>query len=230
MREAAPTDHKDMSSPAHPQIEVLATFIADPVLEILQYWFHEFCYESKFLPTSYGQLFPRLYEQAERFQAGDIHVLLFAVRDLIPEGDRSNLSQEAHANIVEFVNALISSTAARGGTWIVVRCLDPTANVSEATLEAFEQQASYISIQTTKLPGTLYLETSDLSERYGIDSCFDNLTDEHAHIPYTDAYYTAIGTSVFRAIRSRLGQIYKLIVTDCDGTLWGWNLWRDGTL
>ena len=221
MREVALTDHKGGSSSTHARVEVLATFVADPVLAILRYWFHEFRYEPEFLPSSYGQMFQRLFGQAEPFQAGDIHVVLFAVRDLSPEGERPNLSQQPHANVVEFVKALTSGVATRGGTWIVVRCLDPTANVSEEVLEAFERQAAYISIQTTKLAGALYLDTSDMGAMYGIDSCFDNLADEHAHIPYTDAYYTAIGTSVFRAIRSRLGQVYKLIVTDCDGTLWG---------
>jgi FkbH-like protein len=220
MKELALTSHKGGSSSTRARVEVLATFVADPVLTILRYWFHEFRYEPEFLPTSYGQMFPRLFGQAEPFQAGDIHVVLFAVRDLIPEGERPNLAQQTHTNVVEFIKALTCGVATRGGTWIVVRCLDPTTNVSEEALEAFERQAAYISIQTTKLAGALYLDTSDIGTMYGIDSCFDNLADEHAHIPYTDAYYTAIGTSVFRAIRSRLGQVYKLIVTDCDGTLW----------
>ena len=87
MREGYPTDHKGVSSSPHAQVEVLATFVADPVLAILRYWFNEFHYEAEFLPTSYGQLFPRLFGQAEPLHAGDIHVVLFAVRDLIPEKD-----------------------------------------------------------------------------------------------------------------------------------------------
>ena len=220
MREVALTDHKGGSPSTHARVEVLATFVADPVLAILRYWFHEFRYESEFLPTSYGQIFPRLFGQAEPFQAGDIHVVLFAIRDLIPEGHRANLAQETHANVVEFVKALNSGVATRGGTWIVVCCLDPTANTTEDDLKGFNQQAEYIATHAKELAQTTYLDATNLGAVYRIESFFDDLADQHAHIPYTDAYYTAIGTSVFRAIRSRLGQVYKLIVTDCDGTLW----------
>ena len=220
MSEIALTDQKGGSPPTHSRVEILATFVADPILTILRYWFHEFRYESEFLPTSYGQIFPRLFEQAGPFQAGDIHVVLFSIRDLIPEGDRANLVQETHANVVEFVKALNSGVATRGGTWIVVRCLDPKANATEDDLRGFNQQAEYIATHTNELAQTTYVDATNLGSVYRIESFFDDLADQHAHIPYTDAYYTAIGTSVFRAIRSRLGQVYKLIVTDCDGTLW----------
>ncbi|MDR4495921.1 MAG: HAD-IIIC family phosphatase [Nitrospirales bacterium] len=213
-------EYKSGSFSTDPRVEVLATFVADPVVAILRYWFHEFGYEAEFLPTSYGQLFPRLLIRNEPFQASDIHVVLFAVRDLIPQGERANVAEHIHPNVVEFVNVLTSGVATRGGIWIVVRCLDPVAHISEEALEAFNQQAEYIAAHLPTLAQTTYLDATNLGATYQIASFFDDHTDERAHIPYTDAYYTAIGTSVFRAIRSRLGQVYKLIVTDCDGTLW----------
>ncbi len=220
MRDVALTDHPSGWSSIHSKLEVLATFVADPVLENLRFWFHEFHYETEFLPTSYGQIFVRLLERTELFQAGDIHVVLFALRDLIPEGERANLTQQTHPNVIEFVKALSSGVSTRGGTWIVVRCLDPTGENTEEVLKGFNQQAEYIEAHAKELAQTLYLDATNLGSQYNIESFFDALTDQHGHIPYTDVYYTAIATSIFRAIRSRLGQVYKLIVTDCDGTLW----------
>ncbi|MEX2492295.1 MAG: HAD-IIIC family phosphatase [Nitrospirales bacterium] len=211
---------KGVSPSTCARVEILATFVADPVLAMLRYWFHEFRYEAEFLPTIYGQLFPRLFGPAEPFQASDIHVVLFAVRDLIPEAEKPHVAQETHPNVVEFLNALTSGVTTRGGTWIVVRCPDPTAHSTEEAMGVFNTQAAYIATHATTLARTTYLDATNLDATYQFTSCFDDLTDRHAHIPYTDAYYTAIGTSVFRAIRSRLGQVYKLIVTDCDGTLW----------
>ena len=220
MREVALPDHPDGLSSIHSRVEVLATFVADPILEILRYWSHEFRYETEFLPTSYGQIFVRLLESTELFQPGDIHVVLFALRDLIPEGNRAKLNQQTHANVHEFVKALSTGISTRGGTWIVVRCLDPTPENTEEVLRGFNQQAAYIEAHAKELAQTLYLDATHLGSQYHIAAFFDTLTDQHAHIPYTDVYYTAIATSIFRAIRSRLGQVYKLIVTDCDGTLW----------
>lgn len=220
MRELALTGRKGGSSSTHARVEVLATFVADPILAILRYWFHEFRYEPEFLPTSYGQLFPRLFAQGEPLHAGDIHVVLFSVRDLIPEKDRLALAQQTHANVVEFVKALTAGVKASAGTWIVVRCPDPPVNAAENAWGEFDQQAEYIAAQARELAQTTYLDATNLGTVYEIESCFDDLADQHAHLPYTDAYYAAIGTSIFRAIRSRLGQVYKLIVTDCDGTLW----------
>jgi FkbH-like protein len=223
MEEGLPKDSIGTASLSHPRVEVLATFVADPVLEILRYWFSEFHYAAEFLPTSYGQFFTRLLGGAESFQAGDIHVVLFAVRDLIPEKDRGILAKQAHANVVELVNGLTAGVTARGGTWIVLRCPDPTTKTDKDTLGEFEKQAEYIAAQSKELAGTIYLDASDLRSAFGLESCFDDLADQHAHVPYTEAYYAAIGTTIFRAIRSRLGQVYKLIVTDCDDTLWDGN-------
>ena len=220
MSEVPLPDHQGRSSSSHTRVEVLATFVADPVLTILRYWFHEFRYESEFLPTCYGDIFPRLFGTAEPFQADDIHVVLFAIRDLIPESDRGNLVQETHANVVEFAKALSSGVATKGGTWIVVRCLDPTSKTTEDDLKGFNQQAEYMATHAKGLAQTTYIDATNLGAVYRIASFFDDLADQHAHIPYSDAYYTAIGTSVFRAVRAHLGQVYKLIVTDCDGTLW----------
>lgn len=221
MRESAAHDRESVPSSPHIKVEVLSTFVADPILETLRYWFNEFEYAAELLPTYYGQLFPRLFRQDETHGSADIHVVLFAIRDLVPEKDRRDLSAETpHANIDEFVRALEVAISASSGAWIVVRCPDPPADAAGVSRE-LNQQAEHIAAETRRLARTAYIDAGDLGGIYEIESCFDEISDRHGHMPYTDAYYAAIGTLIFRAIRARLGQVYKLIVTDCDGTLWG---------
>ena len=120
-----------------------------------------------------------------------------------PEKDRTDLSANPHGNIEKFVKALTTGIGTRGGTWIVVRCPRPSRQCTPVYGGNIRATGRNYRFPIGHLNSTLYLETLDLGSDYGIDSCFDPLTDHHAHIPYTDPYYSALGTLIFRAIRSR---------------------------
>lgn len=205
----------------HARIEVLSTFVADPVVDTLRYWVARFGYEITVDPAVYGQVFQRLLQKDRRLERGDTQVVLFSVRDLVPAGDLEDLDGGAvHENIIEFIKTLRSAATAGAGARIVVRCPDPPGAGETVSDDGYARQAAHIAAQLLQLPGTRYVDASALETLYDVGARFDPVADTHAHMPYTDTYYSAIGTEVFRAVRARLGQVFKLLVADCDGTLW----------
>src|SRR5205085_3598167 len=58
----------------------------------------------------------------------------------------------------------------------------------------------------------------------------DEFADRLGHIPYTPALFAALGTMIARKIRAIRSLAYKVIVLDCDQTLWKGVCGEDGPL
>lgn len=54
----------------------------------------------------------------------------------------------------------------------------------------------------------------------GVQQILDPESERAAGVPYTDAFYLALGTAIFRRARGRVAPEIKAIAVDCDGTLW----------
>ena len=67
-----------------------------------------------------------------------------------------------------------------------------------------------------------------MADLYPVPDYYDPHGDELGHIPYTPAFYAALGTAVARKIHALRRAPYKAIVLDCDGTLWDGVCGEDG--
>jgi HAD superfamily phosphatase (TIGR01681 family) len=73
------------------------------------------------------------------------------------------------------------------------------------------------------LQGTAGVSTSSteqLVRLYPVEDYEDEYADEVGHIPYSGEMYAALGTVVSRQIMALRRRPYKVIVLDCDETLW----------
>jgi len=66
--------------------------------------------------------------------------------------------------------------------------------------------------------------------RYPVNDYYDAHSHRVGHIPYTPECYAAIGTALVRTIFSLKRNPYKVIVLDCDSTLWKGVCGEDGPL
>ena len=72
-----------------------------------------------------------------------------------------------------------------------------------------------------KLRGVHLIGAQEVAELYPVSVVDDPENDRQAHIPFTAAYWAAIGTMLARKSRTLLSAPYKVIVVDGDNTLWG---------
>ena len=61
---------------------------------------------------------------------------------------------------------------------------------------------------------------SDLNNAYNAKNIFTKQSNKLGDIPYSDKFFAQLAICVFRKISSILGYPYKVLVLDCDGTLW----------
>ena len=115
----------------------------------------------------------------------------------------------------------------------LVLCVAPRTLASgddaelKAALDAAEER---MLSDAGTIPNVHTIRSAALRERYPVKDYFDPHGHHIGHIPYTTDGYAAIGTALFRAIFSLKRKPFKVIVLDCDQTLWKGVCGEDGPL
>lgn len=76
--------------------------------------------------------------------------------------------------------------------------------------------------------GVYVLTPDDVLRRYPVRAVHDTYGEGLGHIPYTMDYFAALGTSIARLLHAVRRRPFKVIVLDCDQTLWQGICGEDG--
>ncbi|HBI21859.1 MAG TPA: hypothetical protein DDY37_04645, partial [Legionella sp.] len=75
---------------------------------------------------------------------------------------------------------------------------------------------------------TVFVSSKEIEILSNTPFIFDNLTDKYGHIPYTMEFYNVLAMCIARKYSLLTRKPYKVIVLDCDGTLWNGVVEEDG--
>ncbi|GEM_PF-453932 len=228
-------------------VAIAATFTAEPVEESLSFWLSELDIPSKIEFAPYSQVFQQLLDPNSLLSQNrnGINVILLRVEDWELDEERAGLGQHelpvaAHRR-EESVRALLTALKSRSQIsatpQLVCLCPPSGAAAADANRQAFFQQMQERLSPTEGRPRTLELDSltgthlvlpEEVATTYPVARYYDPHTDELGQIPYTPAYFTALGTLIARKIARLLAPPHKVIVLDCDGTLWKGVCGEDG--
>jgi len=170
---------------------------------------------------------------------------LFATRDATTDGMRSDserfrsaaapeqITQPAESlqrNVRDFCAALQSFTSQVSAP--LVLCFSPASPAVEADAElkaAVGHAERELLSRAGTLAGVSTIGSEALLRRYPVDEYYDIHGHQLGDIPYTPECYAAIGTALFRAIFNLKRKPFKVIVLDCDNTLWKGISGEDGS-
>jgi FkbH-like protein/FkbM family methyltransferase len=169
---------------------------------------------------------------------------LFATRDKADGGTRSESerSQTAAAtermpdlhgslqrNVSDFYTALQSFTSQMSVPLVVCFCPPSPAVEANGKLKAAiaDGERELIS-RTGTLAGVSTIGSDALLRRYPVVEYYDTHGHQLGDIPYTPECYAAIGTAILRTIFNLKRKPFKVIVLDCDNTLWNGVCGEDG--
>ncbi|GJL67148.1 MAG: hypothetical protein NPIRA05_21190 [Nitrospirales bacterium] len=132
----------------------------------------------------------------------------------------------------EFIAALRAAISPLSAPHLVMFCPPAHGWLTDMTLTSFAhmlQKVEHKIVEETQDIDNLYVvTTSQLQEIYPVREFYDPYADRIAHIPYTDEYFTALGTMALRKIWGLKRPLYKVVVLDCDYTLWRGACGEDG--
>ena len=94
--------------------------------------------------------------------------------------------------------------------------------------EMFDEMENKLFLDIGNISNSYFLKSQSFAEKYNVKDYYDRHGNELGHIPYTNEYFTSIGTLLIRNILSIRNAGYKVIAVDCDNTLWKGICGEDG--
>lgn len=184
------------------RILISGSFIIEPLHETLDFWVQEIPLKCEIKFSPYNQIFQTLLTKESNNNA------IFV---LIRDKDLLHLAGEENFHL--FIQYLRSACKSTSSNIFVIYCPDRTESL----------WGNYLKKEIDSISGAYYIELQTWLDKYHVSDCFDTKTEKSAHIPYTTAVYTVLGTLIARIIYTIQSPTIKLIGVDCDNTLWSWS-------
>ena len=132
-------------------------------------------------------------------------------------------------NVREF-GAALRSFMDRAAVPLVL-CVSPRTPAAEADTEltaALDDAERTLLSEAASIASVHAIGSASPLRRYPVEDYYDAHSHQVGHVPYTPECYAAIGTALVRTLFNLRGNPYKVIVLDCDSTLWKGVCGEDG--
>jgi len=222
-------------------VAIAATFVAEPVEQSLGFWLQELGMPARIAFAPYNQVFQELLDSSSLFATNHNRVNVILTRfedwssgktDVAANTERvSEFSQNIERNVRDFIRAL-TGAAQRSPTLHLVFLCPPSATTARDPKRAIfcKQMEELVLSDLADTDGVYVVTSQELAATYPVAEYYDQHADELAHIPFNPVFFTALGTMIARKISALNGARPKVIVLDCDHTLWGGVCGEDGPL
>jgi HAD superfamily phosphatase (TIGR01681 family) len=213
-------------------IALAGTFVLDTVTEAVSWWATKLRPGTMVTQAPYGQVLESLHDPSSLLRTNTgINVVLIRPEDFLRTGDRRQIGDRRTAD--RFLDELADgfTRVLRGTTAVWLGGVLPPSPSLRAWPEAVAWVESSTARITELISDTPWLHQLDLDsavELYEVPAVHDEYSDAIAHLPYSDEYLVAVGTVVARTAESVWATPRKVIVLDCDNTLWHGVCGEDG--
>jgi FkbH-like protein len=202
-------------------IRIISNIWVENVRESIDYWCQELKVNSHLTFAPLGNVIQELIECRQQPHArGHLFVIFLKLDEWQPH--QSMASGDAlQQNVSQFCDAVVS--AVKGPTHrecLVVVCPCSEALRGNTALAAAERD---LCQQLISVPGVQLITSEDLNRLYPASDYheyFDYYADQVAGISYSRLCFAMLGTAVMRRLYARWTPSKKVIVVDCDNTLW----------
>ena len=210
-------------------IVISATFVAEPLARPLAFMLEELglAQEIEFAP--YHQVFQELLTPGSTFarNRSGINIALIRLEDFVRESGVADDPCQTVTLLGRELGSTLQAFAASAGGPLLLGLLAPSASVPSALAVAIE--AANAALQT-HLAGQdrIGFLMADEIERVAVDQRYDAQRDALAHIPYSDSHFASLALTLARRIHALRTTPAKVLVLDCDNTLWRGVVGEDG--
>ena len=221
------------SSLASGSIAIAATFTAEPVEDSLGFWMQHLGLSTPVEFAPYNQVFQQLLDPTSQFaqnKAG-LNVILLRFEDWCRDQSGDQSSDQATAieqNIQELIAALQTATARSATPYLI--CLCPDSPQRDANPNWTRQQWQDQLTAALGSSQSIYWIDAAAFELYPVSDYYDPQRDQLGHIPFTPQFYAALGTLIARRLYAIKRPPHKVIVLDCDNTIWKGVVGEDGVM
>lgn len=213
------------------RIAIAATFTAEPVADSIEFWMQELGISAELEFAPYNQVFQQLLDEASVLSQNQngLNVLLIRPEDWLryheaeaEVGLSEDLQSQLQINADEFIRVIKATKEKTSTSYLMCMC---PASLSSSpfpspAIDIIDQIEERVVTKLEEVNGVYVITSSELFSYYPVENYYDPYTDETGRIPFTSLLYTALGTMIARRIHAIQRAPCKVIVLDCDDTLW----------
>ncbi|MBV8817075.1 MAG: HAD-IIIC family phosphatase, partial [Acidobacteriaceae bacterium] len=205
------------------RLAISATFTAEPIEPVLTFWGRKLELPIEVRFAAYNQVAQSLLDPAGEFAQNHqgVNVLLVRVEDL---GQFEHFdAARMELNLCDLIG-LVREAAQRLSVPLLFVLCPP----SPGRARLAHDLACRAEAMLEGTPGVVSLTYEEIERLYPVAVPHNAEGERLGAIPYTDVYFSALGTAVIRIAHGLLTSPYKVIALDCDNTLWRGICGEDG--
>jgi FkbH-like protein len=210
-------------------IVVAATFVAEPLEAPLAWLLEKLGLQDEIRFAPYNQIFQQLLTPASEIalNSNGVSVLLIRIEDFVRDLAAPTTARQTVARLTQELGDALENFANRAKGAIILVILPPGPRVPPELVGSLTDAGNSLAELTHGLPAVHFLAEDQIGAVAGVDR-YDAARDELAHIPYTESFFAALALAVARRIHAIKVPAAKVLVLDCDNTLWRGVVGEDG--
>ena len=210
-------------------IVISSTFVAEPLEAPLAYLLAEAGLDAGLQFAPYHQLFQQLLTPGSEFERNPsgINVALIRMEDFVRDQGEADGACQVVSRIADELTAALERFAATHKSTVVLSLLSPSPGVPASVASAIETASATLLARVAR-QGRIHILSAAEIDRVASTDRFDAKRDELAHIPFSDAHFAALALALVRRIHALQITAAKVLVLDCDNTMWRGVVGEDG--
>ncbi len=141
----------------------------------------------------------------------------------------SNIADKLTEMVDEFTAVFQAAAEQTKTPTFLMICPPSPKALSDPTMANVLEQAEQSIAAAVANMGHIHLVTAQETESlYPVGTIHDPVGDQLGHVPFTPEYFISLGSLLSRKIAATQRSPYKVIVLDCDNTLWRGVVGEDG--
>lgn len=211
------------------KINITSSFTDAQLDESLKWWMSQYNKKIDVDFSPYNQVFQELANDESTLNTNTgANIMLLRFEDWLKDfiGDEASQINFVQENYNKLINILMHNESKTPFIFGVFPVSENIALKARKYISALTNE--FVELLSTR-PNFYPIDLRELGILYTIKTLYDNISFQEAHIPFTEEAFAAIGTEIFRKINAVTQPIpYKVIVLDCDNTLWEGVCGEDG--
>jgi len=209
------------------RIALVGSFTLNPLQESLSFWGAQLGQHIEPIWAPYGQVIQQLLQPGSQLVGADrsMPAVLVRVGDWLRELPKENredgvfVQQFLDERVEELLAAIQTFLTRTGRALCVMLCPTDPTEVPAEWISAAEQRLRH---RMSALPAAKFLDAVEFHDSYEVppNAIHDPIRNKLGHIPYTELYYDFLGTLLVRVWHQSVRSLRKVVVVDCDNTLW----------
>jgi FkbH-like protein len=210
-------------------IVVVATFVAEPLEPPLAWLLEELGLKDAISFAPYNQVFQQLLIPASEIalNTSGVSVVLVRIEDFVRDLAEPTAARKTVERLTQELGDALENFSNRAQGAVILVILPPGPRVQPQLVAALIDAGGSLTQRARGLPGIHLLDDAQIDAVASADR-YDGARDELAHIPYTETLFAALALAIARRVHALRVLAAKVLVLDCDNTLWRGVVGEDG--